>query len=264
MVSGLQRYVRLFQNLSNPFRYWEDKFKAGKEIVFVTRPNRIKIHVPRRLLLIFKEIFLNDVYDIRLLEKYLNENSIVVDVGANVGFFSFLVLSKVKVKRVYSYEPIPRNIDVFKKTISENELLKEKIALTQAAVTGLEQDAIELFLDGDNELTENASVFSGFESTHSVKVSVPSISFSRILTENKIDEIDFLKLDCEGSEFDIIYNTDPSLIRRAKRMMIEVHDVEGDPKNNITFFNNHLQSIGFETSFERLSHRSHVLIAKRK
>lgn len=264
MVSGLQRYIRLFQNLSNPFHYWEDKFNAGKEIIFITRPYKIKIHVPRRLLLIFKEIFLSDVYDIRHLEKTLDANSVVVDVGANVGFFSFLVLSKVKVRKVYSFEPIPRNIDVFKRTISENELLKEKISLTQAAVTGTEQNSIELFLDGDNELTENASVFSGFESSHSVKVSVPSISFSRILTENKINEIDFLKLDCEGSEFDIIYNTKPSLIRKAKRMMIEVHDVEGDPKNNITYFNSYLQSINFDTSFERLSHRSHVLIANRK
>ncbi len=263
MVSGFRRYIKLFQNISNPLTYWQDKVNPGKEIVFVTRPNKISIHVPKRLMLIFKEIFLADVYDINSLKNQLDENSVVVDVGANVGFFSFLVLSKIKVKKVYSYEPIPTNIEVFKKTISENKLLQERIVLTQAAVTGTEQNGIELFLDGNNELTENASVFSGFESTHSVKVSVPSISFSRILNDNKIDQIDFLKLDCEGSEFDIIYNTDATLVRRVKKMMVEVHDVEGDSKNNVTYFNSHLQSIGFETKFERLSHRSHVLIANR-
>lgn len=264
MVTGFKRYFKLFQNVRNPLAYWQDKFKPGKEVLFTTKPNRIRIRVPKRLFLIFKEIFLSDVYEINSLKNELNENSIVMDIGANVGFFSFLVLSKVKVKKIFSFEPIPTNIQIFNQTISENELVKAHVQLTQAAVTGSEQNGIELFLDGNNELTENASVFSGFESTHSTKVSVPSISFTKILKENNIEQVDFLKMDCEGSEFDIVYNTDSSLIKKVRKMIVEVHDVEGDPKNNITDFNSYLQSIGFETRFERLSHRSHILVGNRK
>jgi FkbM family methyltransferase len=264
MVSGFKRYFKLIQNISNPIAYWQDKISPGKEVVFITRPNPIKIQVPKRLFLIFKEIFLSDVYEVNSLKNELNENSVVIDIGANVGFFSFLVLSKVKVKKIFSFEPIPTNIKIFDQTISENRIVKTHVQLMQAAVTGSEQNEIELFLDGNNELTENASVFSGFESTHSVKVSVPSISLTKILKENNIENVDLLKMDCEGSEFDIIYNTDSSLIKRIRKMIVEVHDVEGDPKNNINHFNSYLQSIGFETEFERLSHRSHILVGTRK
>ncbi|MBI1770162.1 MAG: FkbM family methyltransferase [Bacteroidetes bacterium] len=262
-VSGVQRYFKLLQNVSNPWNYWQDKISPSSEITFTTRPNHIMVRVPKRLMLIFKEIFLSDVYNISDLKKNLSENSIVVDIGANVGFFSMLVLSKVKVKKILAFEPIPSNLEIFQRTISDNQIVKDSLVLTQAAVTGNPQPHLELHLDGNNELTENASVFSGFESTHSVKITVPSITFNEIIQKHQLEQIDFLKMDCEGSEFDIIYNTDSSLLKRIKRMMVEVHDIEGDEKNNVNYFNNYLRSLGFTTSFERLSKRSHVLIAHR-
>ena len=105
-VTGVQRYFKLLQNVSNPWKYWQDKIKPGSEISFTTRPNPITLQVPKRLMLIFKEIFLSDVYDINDLKNDLTENSVVVDIGANVGFFSVLVLSKVKVKKVYAFDKI--------------------------------------------------------------------------------------------------------------------------------------------------------------
>lgn len=262
-VSGVQRYFKLLQNVSNPWKYWQDKIKPGSEIAFTTRPNPITVRVPKRLMLIFKEIFLSDVYDISDLRNDLNENSVVVDIGANVGFFSVLVLSKVKVKKVFAFEPIPSNLEIFQRTITANPILQEHLVLTQAAVTGKPQPHLELHLDGSNELTENASVFSGFESTHAVKLTVPSITFGEIFQKHELSQIDFLKMDCEGSEFDIVYNTDASLLKRIRKMMVEVHDIEGDEKNNVNYFNDYLKSLGFITSFERLSKRSHVLIANR-
>ncbi len=262
-VIGVQRYFKLLQNVSNPWSYWQDKIKPASEIAFITRPNRITVRVPKRLMLIFKEIFLSDVYAIDDLKKNLSENSVVVDIGANVGFFSMLVLSKVKVKKVFAFEPIPSNLEIFQRTIAANPILQNSLVLTQAAVTGKPQSHLELHLDGTNELTENASVFSGFESTHSVKINVPSITFSEIFQKHKLEQIDFLKMDCEGSEFDIIYNTDPILLKRIKKMMVEVHDIEGDKKNNVDYFSNYIKSLGFTSTFERLSKRSHVLIAHR-
>jgi len=166
-------------------------------------------------------------------------------------------------KKVFAFEPIPSNLEIFQKTIAANPILQGSLVLTQAAVTGKSQPHLELHLDGSNELTENASVFSGFESTHSVKITVPSITFSEIIQKHKLEQIDFLKMDCEGSEFDIIYNTDPVLLKRIKKMMVEVHDIEGDEKNNVDYFDNYIKSLGFTSSFERLSKRSHVLIAHR-
>src|SRR5260370_22669552 len=146
-VSGAQRYFKLLQNVSNPWSYWQDKIKPASEIAFVTRPNKITVRVPKRLMLIFKEIFLSDVYAIDDLKKNLSENSVVVDIGANVGFFSMLVLSKVKVKKVFAFEPIPSNLEIFRKTIAANRILQDYLAITQAAPTGNSQPHLEFRLD---------------------------------------------------------------------------------------------------------------------
>ncbi len=264
MISGYHRYFKFFQNVKNPHTYWIDKIFPSNEITFVTKPNKISIRVPKKLMLVFKEIFLEDFYNINSLKQELNNESIIVDIGANVGFFSFLILSKIEVKKIYAFEPIPKNANFFKDIISENKNLQDKILLLSVAVTGTDHESIDLFLDDTNELTENASVFAEYKSTSTIKVSVPSISLSKFFEQYKITEIDFLKLDCEGSEFDIIYNTAPSLLKRIKKMIVEVHDVEGDPKSNITYFSKHLQSVGFVTHSESLNKNLHVLIVDRK
>jgi hypothetical protein len=40
----------------------------------------------------------------------------------------------------------------------------------------------------------------------------------------QIERCDFLKLDCEGSEFEIILDSDPALMRRIDRIVMEYHD----------------------------------------
>ena len=42
--------------------------------------------------------------------------------------------------------------------------------------------------------------------------------------EKKIDAIDFLKVDCEGAEYDILLNLDDHLLSRIKKIAMETHD----------------------------------------
>jgi FkbM family methyltransferase len=259
-VYGISRYFKLFENMKNPRLYFLDKLKKQSELTFITKPISIKVRVPRRLMLIFKEIFMSDVYRINELAKELNEDSIVLDIGANVGFFSALLLSKRPIKKIIAFEPIPINTQTLKRTIGENKLLQERLVLQEKAVTGKPMGDLVLYLDSEKELTENASVFSGFESTHSKELVVPSITLTQIIEQNSFDKIDFVKMDCEGSEFDILYNTETSLLKRIKRITLEVHDMDSD-KNNTEYMNRFLQSSGFETSYYRLSGKSHVIEA---
>jgi hypothetical protein len=55
-----------------------------------------------------------------------------------------------------------------------------------------------------------------------------------------------LKLDCEGSEYDIIYNTDAPVLKKVNMMVIEVHEIDGN-RNNLKSLNEYLQSLGYKT-----------------
>jgi len=263
-TTGLKRYLKLFKNIQNPSVYLSSKIMCSdKALSLITRPNAIKIQVPKNLMLIFKEIFLSDVYEIDDLYKQLPADPIVVDIGANVGFFNVLLLSKINVKKIYAYEPVPVNVATFQETLNNNRQLSDQVVLFQMAVTGIQQNGLDLYLEDIHKNTVDASVFSDFDVSHAHKITVPSITLSEIILKNNLQQIDFLKLDCEGSEFDIMYNTDKMLIRRINKMMVEVHDRDAD-KNNISFFDKYVQSLDYSTSYVRINHHCHVLTAVKK
>jgi len=124
-VKGFDRYKQLFKNISNWQEYAFSKGqRKNRSLKFVTRPYPIKFEVPDSLYQVFKEIFMEDFYEADKLMAKLPENPVIIDVGANAGFFNVLLFSKLKRARVFAYEPLPSNIKLFKKTIDQIDSLK--------------------------------------------------------------------------------------------------------------------------------------------
>jgi hypothetical protein len=68
------------------------------------------------------------------------------------------------------------------------------------------------------------------------------------LAETLEGSVDLLKIDCEGAEFDIL-RACGSVLPAARRIIIEVHDVAGDPQEALAIVRN----AGFSVSL----HQSH-------
>lgn len=60
------------------------------------------------------------------------------------------------------------------------------------------------------------------EGTKSIKVK--SKTLADIFSENKIEFCDFIKMDCEGAEYNIFYNVSSELFRKIGVMTIECHE----------------------------------------
>jgi FkbM family methyltransferase len=188
------------------------------------------------------------VYNIQQLIKKLPEKPIIIDIGANVGYFNILLLSKLKAATIYAYEPIPANVQYFKNVIEQNTALQKSVSLLQAAVTGIHKESLDLFMEATDDNQVVASVFADFNIHNTKKITVPCISLTDIILNNQLNIIDLLKIDCEGSEYDILYNTSPDLLLKVKHIAVEVHDVDTN-KNNFTALKAYLEQIGFDLSF---------------
>lgn len=259
-VKGFSRYQRLLKNISN----WQEYFfhkneRKHRALKFTTQPNPIYFEVPDSLYQVFKEIFMEDFYEIEKLIKQLPSQPLVIDVGANAGFFNVLLFSKLKNARVLAYEPLPSNIALFQKTIAQNTGLKN-IQLHQSAVTGASIEKIELFTEDTEDNTVVSSIFSSFNKLNQKKISVPATSLTAIIRENKLEKIDLLKLDCEGSEYDIIYNTEASVFKKVNMMVIEVHQID-ENKNNLQSLDQYLRSLGYETRYIPVQEGSYYMEA---
>lgn len=74
-----------------------------------------------------------EISHLKIFEKYIDDNAVVADVGANIGNHTLYFTKKVGVKHVYSFEPIPSTFELLKKNISLNNI-DSRVTLINAAV----------------------------------------------------------------------------------------------------------------------------------
>jgi FkbM family methyltransferase len=227
METIMRRYYNLLRNLANGPLYLAAKFGlTGADPLRFTTRRGIRIEVPRRLLQTFKEIFMDECY-LKGLGCAVPERPVVLDVGANAGYFSLFALSRFEGARVFAFEPMPVNF----RLLARHRELNPGHAFTclPQAVAG-EPGEIVLAYDAADEFTTSASVLAG-PSAQADRLRVPAVTIPAILKEYALERCDLLKLDCEGAEFEILYRCPPEDLARIGRIAMEVHRGAGADQN---------------------------------
>lgn len=142
-----------------------------------------------------REIFSEKVYE---LFKSVKKDDIVVDIGASVGPFIFSILNN-EPQKIYAIEPSSKLIETCRNNIGES---KTNIDYINKAVSN-NIDKVNIF-GGENN----------FE----------TISFKKLIETYSIDSIDFLKIDCEGGEYDIFVDENINYLKNnVKFIAMEIH-----------------------------------------
>lgn len=143
------------------------------------------------------------------------EDGVVIDVGAHLGAFSLYAASR-GARITYAYEPDAVLYDTLLRNISHNGL-ENRVRATQAAVIGSGPNEVTFYPEG------NASGHIGKRADDTDGVTIAAVSLANIVAENRIERVSVLKLDCEGSEYDIIADTPRDVWDRIERVCLEYH-----------------------------------------
>lgn len=225
----LWEFQVLKKHIRNWFRY---KYPTkNNKVRYVTKGRQLKFDVSRPYFGVFQEIFVYDFYRIDKLVPNIRPGGVVLDVGANAGYFTFLLLSKLKDLKVYAFEPISSNLNIFKNNIALNSGLENQINLYGQAVTGNNTGTMEIFYDAKDHNPIVASVYEDFSDDNNDIQKVDAISLNEFILINNISSIDLLKLDCEGSEYPILFDSPDSVWPIIKGMAIEAHNLDNDKRN---------------------------------
>lgn len=143
-----------------------------------------------------------------LLSKLIKPNGIVFDVGANVGDWTKAILDVQSDIHIYAFEPTPA---IFKE-LDEKYKGHPAIKSYQLAV-GSEIGETEFYLW--NKETNQHSVLNGryyrdiltgiTANVCPTKIKVPLITIDDFCHKNGVSHIDFLKIDTEGGEQDVVF-----------------------------------------------------------
>lgn len=223
----MKRYYNLFKTFKNWRIYLAYKYGLAKTepLVFETRSGVI-VEVPLRLLHTFKEIFMDECY-LAGLERPILSGATVVDIGANAGYFTLFAVSCFADARVFSFEPVPVNYDQLERHRNLNS--SKKIKCFPKAVAG-QTGEISLSFDSSDSFTTSATIFKQTDQQKE-SIKVPCLTLVQIMDENGINKCDLLKMDCEGAEYDILYNCPPDYLQRIDQIAMEVHNGEKENQN---------------------------------
>lgn len=248
-------YYNLVKNFSDWQNYFHYKNNKSDSVKLTTRKRGIEIVVPRKLMGVFKEIFFNDFYDIGLLKKITKPSPVVVDIGANAGYFTILSNNYFNPELVLAYEPIPTN---YRMLINNLRFDKNKINKAfQKAVGKPGLEKIELNIDVNDELTVTASSYSKINSGE-IRLAVECTDLPKIFEENNLNNIDLLKMDCEGSEYDVFYTLDEKYWEKIFVITMEVHEIDSE-RNNLFSLTKFLMSKNYKLKVKRINNETSML-----
>jgi FkbM family methyltransferase len=151
------------------------------------------------------------------VKKILKKGDVVLDIGANMGYYCLLESKLVGKKgKVYAIEPVKSNIDVLKFNIFLNKY--ENIQIDHLAI-GNENGHVDMFL---TDKSNRHSIFKYEESTDK-KERVPIMKLDTFVEKEGIKKIDFIRMDPEGYECEIIDGALNTLEKYKPKMFIETH-----------------------------------------
>jgi FkbM family methyltransferase len=147
--------------------------------------------------------------EILMLPKLITKGSVAVDIGANIGLYSY-VLSKL-FDTVEAFEPVPDSRRILQAYNAKN------INVHNAALSSAEGQAT-LNIPTENNVTiySHASLSNEFPSQKKIQVPI------RKLDDYNFVDVNFIKIDVEGHELDVIRGAKRTILRWRPIMLIEI------------------------------------------
>lgn len=202
--------------LKNKIGYhWSKLAPFGKDVT-INLKNGLRFIVRAKTMdrSVLKEVWLKNIYDQHGIN--VEEGDTVIDIGAHIGVFSVYAADRSKTGKVYAFEPFIENYKRLDRHKSINH--KSNLHIFNKGVSSIDGTQM-LFLSPDNN-TGGHSLHLKNESTN--KVEIETLTLPKFCEEHQIDKIDFLKLDCEGAEFDILKSNE-AILDRVVKMVLECH-----------------------------------------
>ena len=179
----------------------------------------------------------------------LQVDDLVIDIGANIGMFALWAEPQIPQGRLLCIEPNPYALECLRLNIRRNDLRNVTVI---PAAAGAEDGTMELVSHHGWEAMAHSAALEApwlFSTSTRGRIArclmqrsfrharpkmatkrfiVQLMPLSRILEEHNVRTVNFLKIDCEGSEYEVLRSLDAANWARIQRVVIEYHDIGRD------------------------------------
>jgi len=178
------------------------------------------------------------------LSKDLNPK-VIVDIGSNIGISAVFFANLFPDAKIYTFEPLSLNYDLLVKNTKEYKNIEcFNVGL------GSEDGSFSIYIsDEDSDNYGGASIVNNIsENSKEYKCQVRSVK--NIFKELNIQNIDFLKIDTEGAEYDIMTSMDNDILQNVQWITGELHG------NHDYKLLDYITDLGFNTGMRKEIHNN--------
>jgi FkbM family methyltransferase len=163
----------------------------------------------------YKEYYTYEKEEYKAVNKFLNEDLPVIELGAGTGFISCVIDEKLNDKLHVAVEANPKILDALK----EAKILNNSTFTIHPAAYTSSDDDIQLNVQKDYR----GSSAVGNNINNSNLTDVSGTNLKSLIDKYDIDEFS-LVCDIEGSEIELLISEFPVLYENSKTLIIEFHE----------------------------------------
>lgn len=205
---------------------------------------------------IVREVFRDRAYNRPGFE--IRSTDTIVDIGANIGVFALWAAPQAQDGRVICVEPT-KVIQCLEKSLISNRL--PNVSIVKCAISDQPKSMELLEYPGFNAVSHSAafqpSRWGQFlikllwrkQQVEPTRVSCSCMTLAELMRVNRVDHIDFLKVDCEGGEYAIFDSIDDLTLSRISRIVMEFHKMH--PSHDHRRIVKRLEDVGFEVTVKQ-------------
>lgn len=179
-----------------------------------------------------------------ILYKFIKKGMCVIEAGAHIGSETVLLGALVgKEGRVYAFEPNPFMLKRLRLNIGLNDFDDRVVA--SAIVLGDANDAISFYVDNENEPNQGrASKYR--HDAQTIEITAHQQRLDDWAHGNKIPRVDFIKIDVQGAEIDILHGATETIAMHRPLIFAEASEtMQGNSKYSIEKMYRTLVSLGY-------------------
>ena len=164
---------------------------------------------------LYHEIFVTEEYV--MIKQSLAWAKSVFDIGGHVWYFSLWALKQNPELVIHFFEPFPQLLEQAKANLED---FSDQIVFNSF---GLAKQAWDYQFFFNPEKTMQSSQTSSFLNSKGQLQTVHCENLNHYLDNHAIDQIDLLKLDIEGMEYEVLSDLSPENRKKIKNLIAEIH-----------------------------------------
>ncbi len=147
--------------------------------------------------------------------------SVIFDLGANLGYFSLLCASHSASAKIFAFEPIPANMTILCRHLLINDI--KNVTPVNLAVS----DNLGLVdFSADNQsVSYTYKQSSSYYGTRHLNIKIGTTSLDILNTQFGFTEPDIIKIDVEGAEYDVLLGAEALIKKCRPKILLSTHEV---------------------------------------